>query len=167
MSNAKPTRTHKESKWLLDPHIEAKHAILRRYLAGWFPVMARFNKRLVFIDGFAGPGSYVDGEPGSPVIALKTLIEHAAFENMSSTEFVFVFLEAEEDRHQHLAKSLEEYASSIGGWPPNVRVTHRCVSFADGAEEILSSLEASGAKLAPALVFIDPFGVSGLSLIHI
>jgi hypothetical protein len=34
----------------------------------------------VFIDGFAGPGRYSGGEPGSPVIALQVLLAHPYFQ---------------------------------------------------------------------------------------
>jgi hypothetical protein len=44
--------------WPLDPHTLAKHEILRRYLYAWFPIMSCYNGRLVFLDGFAGPGAY-------------------------------------------------------------------------------------------------------------
>ncbi len=61
--------------WALEPHTAAKHAILRRYLQAWFPIMASANARFLYIDGFAGPGEYSGGEDGSPVIALKTARE--------------------------------------------------------------------------------------------
>jgi hypothetical protein len=38
-----------------EPHTIAKHVILRKYLAGWMPTLSSWNKRLIFIDGFAGP----------------------------------------------------------------------------------------------------------------
>ena len=56
--------------WPLDPHTAAKHAILRRYLDAWIPIMSRYHGRVLYIDGFAGPGIYEHGEPGSPLIAL-------------------------------------------------------------------------------------------------
>ena len=44
--------------WPLEPHTAAKHEILRRHLGAWFPIMCSWNRRLVFVDGFAGPGQY-------------------------------------------------------------------------------------------------------------
>jgi len=38
--------------------------------------MGRRNKRILFIDGFAGPGEYTKGEEGSPIIAMRSLTEH-------------------------------------------------------------------------------------------
>lgn len=53
----------KETIWPLDPHTLAKHEILRRYLEAWFPIVGRYSHRIVYIDGFAGPGRYAGGEP--------------------------------------------------------------------------------------------------------
>jgi three-Cys-motif partner protein len=44
--------------WPLDPHTHAKHVILRSYLGAWFPILNKYNGRIVYIDGFAGPGEY-------------------------------------------------------------------------------------------------------------
>jgi len=54
-----------ETIWQIEPHTTAKHQILGRYLHAWFPILGRFNRKLVYVDGFAGPGCYLDGEPGS------------------------------------------------------------------------------------------------------
>ena len=52
--------------WPLSPHTEGKHIVLRAYLDAWLPKLGRYNKRVAFIDGFAGPGEYSTGEEGSP-----------------------------------------------------------------------------------------------------
>ena len=41
--------------WERDEQTEGKHLILSRYLDRWFPILGRWNGRLLFIDGFAGP----------------------------------------------------------------------------------------------------------------
>ena len=43
-----------DTLWIPDAHTLAKHAILRRYLQAWLPIMSRWNRRGVVIDGFAG-----------------------------------------------------------------------------------------------------------------
>ena len=52
--------------WPLDEQTMGKHLVLRHYLNGWFPILSRWNGRLLFIDGFAGPGEYENGQEGSP-----------------------------------------------------------------------------------------------------
>ena len=58
--------TPKDTLWELDPHTLGKHLVLRAYLDAWLPVMGSWQGRLLFIDGFAGPGEYEGGEEGSP-----------------------------------------------------------------------------------------------------
>jgi hypothetical protein len=73
--------------WNLEPHTAAKHRVLRSYLDGWIAAMGQQalrvataeRPRLLFVDGFAGPGRYATGEPGSPLIMLEALLEHSAF----------------------------------------------------------------------------------------
>jgi len=62
--------------WDLEPHTAKKHEILRRSFEAWLPIMARYNGRVVYIDGFAGPGWYSKGEDGSPVVVLKAARDH-------------------------------------------------------------------------------------------
>ncbi|PIU78275.1 MAG: hypothetical protein COZ28_01740 [Candidatus Moranbacteria bacterium CG_4_10_14_3_um_filter_44_15] len=48
--------------WNIEPHTEEKHEILRKYLDAWLPIMTRWNGRVLYIDGFAGPGEYIGGK---------------------------------------------------------------------------------------------------------
>src|SRR4051794_498002 len=98
-----------DATWELEPHTQAKHKLLRRYLEAWFPILTNsgWHKRVVFLDGFAGPGIYRGGEPGSPVIALDALVNHGRFDKLQRTQFVFLFVEADEERHASLDASLE------------------------------------------------------------
>ncbi|MFX1535706.1 MAG: three-Cys-motif partner protein TcmP [Promethearchaeota archaeon] len=48
--------------WPIESHTEAKHAILKKYLNAWLPIITRWNGRVIYIDGFAGPGEYTNGE---------------------------------------------------------------------------------------------------------
>lgn len=150
----------------MDPHTLAKHEILRRYLGAWFPIMSKWNSRLVFFDGFAGPGIYKNGEPGSPLIALQVLIEHNAFEQFcAGTEYVFLFCEPDPERLASLNLHLEGYKQYLGGeWPAGVKVETVGKPFDATAGEILEDLERKGSKLAPTFAFVDPFGISGLPM---
>ena len=61
-----------EVPWACQAHTAAKHDIYRRYLARWFPILlagANAYPSVTYAEGFAGPGIYSGGEPGSPVIA--------------------------------------------------------------------------------------------------
>lgn len=91
---------HMETVWELEPHTQAKHDLLRRYLGAWFGIMGRSAGRIVFFDGFAGPGTYKGGEPGSPVIALKTLLDHS--NRYDACQYVLIFNEADRARYDSL-----------------------------------------------------------------
>lgn len=77
--------------WKIDPHTKAKHEILRRYLGAWFGILGQKIPRIVYIDGFCGPGEYECGEPGSPLIALQQATPLAT--KCQNTEFVFIFID--------------------------------------------------------------------------
>jgi three-Cys-motif partner protein len=81
--------------WEIDRHTLAKHAILRRYLEAWLPIMTSWSGRVLYIDGFAGPGKYKGGEDGSPIIALKAARDHRT---KIRSEIVFIFVERDRER---------------------------------------------------------------------
>jgi len=147
----------KETIWVAEAHTIAKHRILRKYLGGWLPTLSSWNKRVLFIDGFAGPGEYAGGEEGSPIIALRTLLEHTYFNGMAGTEFVFIFIDERPDRIAYLE---ETALPKLGALPPNVRVLSSAERFDVEMTRILDGLEGAGHNLAPAFAFVDPFGFS-------
>lgn len=152
--------TPREPIWPLEPHTKAKHELLRHYLGAWYPILSSSGRqRLVFLDGFAGPGIYKGGEPGSPIIALDVLLGHSAFARMGS-EFVFLFLEPDKQRYQSLREQLELRRQRQGGWPANVRVHTSDMTFEAWAHSILATLDQQRKSLAPTFAFVDPFGFS-------
>ena len=146
--------TPKETLWELDPHTKAKHEILRRYLAAWFPILGTDHRRINYIDGFSGPGRYKNGEVGSPVIAITAASSHP---KSTAGEIVFWFIEEREDRLAHLKTELA--AIQI---PPHFRITAEAGRFDVKLGKFLDSIEAGKNVLAPTFAFIDPFGFSGI-----
>jgi three-Cys-motif partner protein len=157
-------RGPKSTEWAREPHTKAKHDLMEKYLGGWFPILGRFNGRIIFFDGFAGPGAYAEGEMGSPLIAIETLLDHALFDRITGTEFVFLFCEPIPARTAALRARLEEFAAARGGLPPHVKWEVRQQTFAEAATEMADHLETQKARLAPTFAFIDPFGFSGVPL---
>lgn len=155
--------------WPLDDHTLAKHRVLRSYLSAWLPVMGQQAMkfagrgdppRLLVVDGFAGPGRYETGEDGSPLIMLKTLLEHDAFERMKKVEFLYLFIEHDERRVKHLQNELD--AITI---PENVTVMLEHGEFESTFGEIVKDThEQAGKTLVPTFAFIDPFGYSAASM---
>lgn len=152
------------SKWQLPPHTRAKHEILARYLDGWFPVLGSTNGRIVFLDGFAGRGIYADGSPGSPIIALRQLLEHTYFPSLAHREFVFIFVEHDSSNVASLRQEIDKFRQKHQPWPNNVKYEVVESTFEGVADEIIDSLKEKQATMAPLLAFVDPFGFQGLPL---
>jgi len=157
--------SERETLWDIEPHTEAKLDILRRYLSAWFPIMATYaqrsgGNRLVYVDGFAGPGKYKGGQDGSPVVALNTLLAHRAWKrSLSRFDYTFLCIESRRDRADHLKTTLRRMSI-----PSNVRWHVEPGEFDQVLSTLLASLEKRHAALAPAFVFIDPFGPTGFPM---
>ena len=146
--------TPKETVWELDAHTAAKHDILRRYLQAWFPILNTHHDRIVYIDGFAGPGRYRGGELGSPVIALDVARNHR---KALKGNVVFRFIDEREDRIENLRQEL-------GGMdiPRHFDVGVEAGRFDEKVGSVLDSVEHDSTRPAPTFAFIDPFGFSGI-----
>lgn len=143
------------SIWEIEPHTLAKHAILRNYLNAWLPIMTSWNGRVIFIDGFAGPGEYKRGEPGSPKIALEAALGQR---QTIRAEVKFIFIEAMEERYKYLKHMLNSlYKSRL---PSNLSYIVICAKFDETLSTILDYLEEKKSIIAPTFAFIDPFGYS-------
>ena len=130
--------------WKIDPHTQSKHAILRRYWEAWLPIMGKYNQRILYIDGFAGPGRYEGGEDGSPLIALISARDHQARPN---SEVVFTFIEKDKKRFEHLGQVIEQIKPTL---PKNFKV--HCVHgvFDNEMAEALDRLEEQKDSWLPA-----------------
>jgi three-Cys-motif partner protein len=139
--------------WEIEPHTIAKHEILRRYLGAWFPILGSKIPRIVYMDGFCGPGRYLGGEDGSPIIALKEALNQPALAN---SEVVFLFIDERADRINHLKTEISSLKI-----PANFHIDPIINEFENTLTEILDGLQREGNQLAPTFAFIDPFGFKG------
>lgn len=147
--------------WVKEPHTDAKHRILEAYLKAWYPILSSSQNRLIYIDGFAGPGKYESGEDGSPIIALKCLLEHSHDLCNQPKEFVFLFIEKDAERSEILDKTIKERFPNL---PKSVIVRIYHTDFQTAMKSLLTAIDKVGKNLAPTFAFIDPFGYSGLPL---
>jgi len=143
-----------DTMWQIEPHTAAKHKILRKYLYAWFPILGSYHKRIVYVDGFSGPGRYTGGEPGSPVIALESARTHRA--NLSG-EMEFLFIEEDTDRAAHLELEVAKLQC-----PAHFKITIERGQFQQKLGNILDDLDGAGNQIAPTFALIDPFGFSGI-----
>lgn len=155
--------------WDLDDHTRAKHRVLGSYLNAWIPIMAQQalkvqaqmvgQPRLLMVDGFAGPGRYATGEPGSPLIMINALLEHAAFPRLGGVKFIYLFIEHDVRRVAHLSEELEKL-----DLPDNVEVVVEHGEFEDTFGTVVDGIHSRGRSLVPTFAFIDPFGYSAASM---
>lgn len=141
--------------WEYQPHTEAKHAVLRWYLDARVAIMGQATgfPELVMVDGFAGPGRYLGGEKGSPLLMLDAFLEHRAREAITA-RLRYIFIERDERRFAHLKAEIDAYRSLL---PRKVTVELYNDPFDERMDAILRNL---GAKPPPVFTFVDPFGIS-------
>ena len=147
--------TPQETIWEIEPHTVAKHEILRRYLGAWFPILSTYNRRIVYFDGFCGPGRYKGGEPGSPIIALREALNQT--QRLKTKEITFLFVDERPDRIAHLQNELKQFPI-----PQNFIVRIGAGQFDQELKKIFDYLDQQGLHLAPTFAFIDPFGFKGV-----
>ena len=146
--------------WPAEPHTLAKIAILRDYLVAWFSIMGRSKcKPLLYIDGFAGPGEYTNGPPGSPLAAIEALstAHRVVGRDWKAQGVHCVFIEERSDRYANLIGRIAglALASDLNVHPYNASFTEALRTF---AQEVPKSFE----DCWPRFVFIDPFGAKGV-----
>lgn len=144
--------------WDADPHTLAKHRVYECYLGKWMPIMIQgWKGNITYAEGFAGPGIYNGGEPGSPVLALRTLIGNPSL-RMRARDLRFLFVEKDKGRAEQLRKELAKEAKPVA-----LSELHRYgidLEVASGSYDpnLVNLLTEHKAWGRPMLVVLDTFG---------
>lgn len=137
------------------PFQRVKHDLVRCYLNGWFPKLGTWAGRVLYVDTHAGRGRHVSGEPGSPLIALRTFLEHSyRDELLKKSEFRFLLIERDPANLDELGREL----AALGTLPSRVHVDTNVGDAFEKLSELVDRLRRDGQKMAPAFVFVDPYG---------
>lgn len=123
-----------------------KDELLRCYLGPYIQKIIMTGRPIVYIDGFAGRGMFDDGNPGSPLIAMDTIIERYRMSNATFLpELHCLFIENK--YAEQLGWNLRNYADAevING------------NYEDYIAQILNN--TSGCNV---FLYIDPFGIKPL-----
>ncbi len=134
-----------------------KAAIVANYFWAWAKVIIsvakkRRDRRIAYIDLFAGPGRYKDGKASTPLLILERAIADPDLREMLVTVF--------NDRNSDHSKTLE---SAIASTPGITSLKYKPqVHNHEVGEEIVRQFEQM--SLVPTLFFVDPWGYKGLSL---
>jgi three-Cys-motif partner protein len=148
---AKPTKKFfKEYK----DHTRLKLSVLREYLARWARILMQrgIQRRVWFVDGFAGKGQDEKGNEGSPLIACRMAREIEAEFGAGNREVRVIAVEANRTNALDLRRTLEAFTPAQGRLVPVYDG-----ELADHLAEILGLTRDE-----PTLFFLDPFGVKGL-----
>lgn len=142
--------------WPLEDHTRVKHEILRRYLDAWYPIMLTSQGSVLIVDGFAGPGEYDNGEPGSPIIMIDSFLKHS-YDKMRQKQTNFLFIEEDPKRCENLKGLLDARAVNF---PPTTQFELFQGTFQNGMSKTLNAIDACKLQVDAMFVFIDPFGYS-------
>jgi len=148
-------QSSKKLLWECDSGTRAKLEVLQRYLGAWFNILASSGiENVLYVDGFCGPGEYVGGEKGSPVVAAE--LANSASRKFPNFNVHLVCIDVREEVLDHLQAL------------PAIRHRHSRVNLdvrkGEFAAEIVRVLHNGGYHTQwPIFSFVDPFGFSGIS----
>ena len=132
-----------------------KHSIIENYLNGWLPKLGRWSGRICYFDTHAGRGRHKGGQKGSPLIALNCILNHRLLKShLKNCEIVFFFIEADKNN----CCALETEIESVKPLPQHIKVEIIPENCFDALQKLTQHLNESGSSLAPAFIFVDPYG---------
>ena len=132
-----------------------KHRLIEEYLKGWYPILGSWSGRIVYFDTHAGRGKHTTGEPGSPIVALRTFLDHGHRDRiLGRCEVVFYFIEIDEANLAQLDGEIRQ----LGRLPDRLVVIKAPGNCYEVLKKLLGALSEEGQRLAPALIFVDPYG---------
>jgi three-Cys-motif partner protein len=134
-----------------------KTAIVSKYFWSWSKIimpqaMKGKEKKIAYLDLFAGPGRYEDGTKSTPLIILEKAIEDEQMSAMLVTLF--------NDKDGNNAQGLQAAINALPGIG-KLKFKPEVWNKEVGSEmvKIFTSM-----RLVPTLFFVDPWGYKGLSL---
>jgi len=156
-------------KWVYREHTRVKHELLKKYLKPWIVKLGKFHRKIIFFDGFAGRGEYIDESTGrvlttgSPIIALQVADELLSQAEEKGRDpyfdrFICVANEKDVENFRNLQSVINreieklKFKDRIEVLPINDEFTN----------VVIELVEKVGVKIAPSFFFIDPFGFSGV-----
>jgi three-Cys-motif partner protein len=136
------------------PHewTQTKLNVLREYMPFWATKRGYGSRRLLYVDGFAGRGSFGTGDSlvdGSPVVVARLAQEIKQDPKRAYTLYCRN-TELDAARCRNLMKNL--------AFADNDIVKTYCGPFEDHFAEIVAEM-----KGAPAVIFLDPCGIIGIA----
>lgn len=136
---------------------QVKATIVAKYFWAWAKVilgaLKGSDKKIAYIDLFAGAGRYKDGTKSTPLLILEKAIQDPIMRENLATIF--------NDVNSDHSRSLEEAIKGLPGIE-SLKYKPQVFNFEVGTE-IVKNFE-SMKNIVPTLFFVDPWGYKGLSL---
>ena len=157
---------------LIEPHSKAKLDVLRSYLRAYFDRLNvnpnREEFKLDLVDGFAGGGTFRDGEdivPGTPLIMLEEFQEAINRLNRNRTKSLnfdckFYFVDKEAAHTDHLRKVLKERGYVVN----DEKIVVRNSLFEEEVDDILKDIRRRQPRAGRAIFLLDQTGFSQVEL---
>lgn len=144
----------KDVLWRSEPRVLIKHQVYRHYLQCWMAKICQRFGSATIVDAFAGPGKYIDGPDGSPIVIAKTFLDHKS--NSRFNQLKLVCLEKRQDRRAHLLDQLEAL-------PRVPKLIYHVMDAGEAAENFaaLDRVAHAGLGVVPTLWVLDPFDLAG------
>jgi three-Cys-motif partner protein len=137
---------------------EVKARIVSKYFPSWARIIAprRTDRKVAYIDLFAGPGRYEDGSASTPLMVLSEALKIPELRD----GLVSIFNDYDEDH----TRTLETEIAKL----PDIALLKHKPQVNTGQIDRDVGTYFESVKLIPAFSFIDPFGYKGLSwaLVH-
>jgi three-Cys-motif partner protein len=138
---------------------QIKSRIVSRYFDAWSNIIlnnqyknAQFDKKMAYIDLFAGPGMYEDQNKSTPLLIMEKTLNN----NALSDRMVFIFNDINKTNIDKLQNIINQL-SNIN------KLKVKPKFFQDEINDAIAD-NLNITKLVPSLFFIDPWGYKGLSL---
>lgn len=132
-----------------------KHELINNYLQGWFPILSTWQGRIMYLETHAGRGIHATGDSGSPIVALNTLLTHSSFDRIvERCQVVFYFIENDSDN----MNCLDGEICKIGNLHSNIIIKKEVGDSFEILSDLIQNLKSSRERLAPAFIFVDPYG---------
>ena len=157
---------------LIEPHSKAKLDVLRSYLHAYFDRLNvnpnREEFKLDLVDGFAGGGTFRDGEDivsGTPLIMLEEFREAINRLNRNRTKSLsfdckFYFVDKEAAHTDHLRKVLKEREYVVN----DDKIVVRNSPFEEEVDNILAEIRRRQPRAGRAIFLLDQTGFSKVEL---
>lgn len=141
----------------------AKHALLKKYLDGWFPKLClqsrklKRNSKILYFDTHSGCGKHLSGQPGSPLVALESFLSRKDLSVLlENAEVEFVFVEGNEGNYNKLVEEIKKFEP----FPQKLSVKPILNDSMSELERLLSEVKERQLNFFPSLFFVDPYGFS-------